>query len=204
MFGATKCRPSAGGGDLGKLKRKAALRLCRSGELSRASRILTSSGLAPANDDTIERLQSKHPCSYDEVEPDEAESDILAPSSPSDAIVLSNAVIVKVLRESPRGSAAGISGWRFEHLKSLLGGSTSNYLVDVISLVASGRLPEFATLVLSASCLIALLKSNGDVRPIAVGEAIRRCAAKAMSSAEGSVFHLLLSDPTWSINSVRN
>ena len=44
-----------------QLRRKAALRLCRCGELSRAARALTSCGIADANEDTIQRLRSKHP-----------------------------------------------------------------------------------------------------------------------------------------------
>ena len=79
------------------------------------------------------------------------------------------------------GSAAGWSGWRFEHLKCLLSGvSTGNLLIEVFSLVASGHIPEFASRALSSSRLIALPKSNGDVRRIAIGEVFRRASARAI------------------------
>ena len=42
-------------------KMKEALRLVKSGELSRAAKLLTSQGLAPATDETIQKLKSKHP-----------------------------------------------------------------------------------------------------------------------------------------------
>ena len=62
----------------------------------------------------------------------------------------------------------------------LSGVVTGNLLIEVLSLIAAGRFPEFASRALSASRLIALPKSNGDVRLIAVGEAFRRVAAKAL------------------------
>ena len=42
-------------------RRKAALRLVKCGELSRAARILTSHGLAPPLEESIQRLKAKHP-----------------------------------------------------------------------------------------------------------------------------------------------
>ena len=42
-------------------RRAAALRLVRCGELSKASRVLTSAGLAPSTADTAKKLAAKHP-----------------------------------------------------------------------------------------------------------------------------------------------
>ena len=150
------------------------LSLSRCGELSRAARSLTSGGLAPANADTVERLKSKHPRRY-------PESTFAEVNSAFDPLSILHDVIAKALQSSPRGSGAGNSGWRFEHLKCLLHGSTTrDILLSTLSQVATGRLPDFAAGALSSSRLIALPKQNGDVRPIAVGEAIRRIAAKAI------------------------
>ena len=41
--------------------RKMAMKLVRSGELSRAARVLVSSGLAPATEETVQKLAAKHP-----------------------------------------------------------------------------------------------------------------------------------------------
>ena len=147
-----------------QLRRKAALRLCRCGELSRAARALTSCGIAYANEDTIQRLRSKHPLSYSS----DGEFENFDSAS-FDSVELPRDIIVNALQRSPRGSSAGCPGWRFEHLKMLLSGVvTGNLLIEVLSLIAAGRFPEFASRALSASRLIALPKSNGDVRPIAV------------------------------------
>ena len=75
------------------------------GELSRAARILTSHGLAPPSEESIQRLRAKHPATLSGV--DEVSS-----------IQLKKSVFLESLRKSPRGSGARPSGWRFEHLKS--------------------------------------------------------------------------------------
>ena len=46
--------------------------------------------------------------------------------------------------------------------------------------IAQGSIPREIAVLLSASRLISLPKSNGDVRPIAVGEVLRRLTARAM------------------------
>ena len=43
----------------------------------------------------------------------------------SHPIVLSKQLLFKVIREFPRGSAAGPSGWQFEHFKFLIKNATS-------------------------------------------------------------------------------
>ena len=47
-------------------------------------------------------------------------------------------------------------------------------------MIAKGRIPSGASTLLSASRLIAIPKSNGDVRPIAIGESLRRLTAKTI------------------------
>ena len=44
-----------------KQLRNAAIRLAKCGELSKSARLLTSKGLAPASDETVQKLISKHP-----------------------------------------------------------------------------------------------------------------------------------------------
>ena len=87
------------------------------------------------------------------------------------------------IRRSPRGTGAGPSGWRYEHLKALLDNcSTADLLHSVCSSIASGTIPESALNLLTASRPIAIPKpiANGDVRPIAIGEALRHLTAKSI------------------------
>ena len=46
-------------------RKRVAIRLLRCGELSRAAKALTSQGLAPANDETLNKLRSNHPSRRD-------------------------------------------------------------------------------------------------------------------------------------------
>lgn len=81
----------------------------------------------------------------------------------------------------PKGSASGPSGWNYEHLKVLIErDTTAESLFSLCDLLAKGHIPDGAAKLLSASCLVALNKPNGDVRPIAIGECIRRLTAKTI------------------------
>ena len=77
-------------------------------ELSRAARIHISSVLASANVETVDKLVPKHPkCSYEvKVAPFHA-----------DQINLNKEHLLSVIRNSPRGLAAGPSWWRYEHFR---------------------------------------------------------------------------------------
>ena len=137
-------------------------RLVKCGELSRAAQVLISPGLAPANDETVEKLVTKHPKRSYEVK--------VTPSHVGQ-INLSNEHLLSVIRNSPRGSAAGPSGWRYEHFRALIENPISaDSLLLVCSTIAQSSVLDSVCKLLSASRLIALPKSGGDVRPIAIGE----------------------------------
>ena len=57
---------------------------------------------------------------------------------------------------------------------------TADCLFSACSAIAQGILPEAASNLLSSSRLIAIPKPNSDVRPIAIGECIRRLTARAL------------------------
>ena len=61
-------------------------------------------------------------------------------------------------------------------------------LIAALSFIAQGKLPDPINRLVSASRLIALPKDNGDVRPIAMGEAMRRLAAKALRQQKKLLF----------------
>ena len=90
----------------------AALRLVRCGELSRASRVLTSAGLAPSTADTAKKLASKHPPSVKSIN--------LLNTPHTAAINLYEKVFYDIVRRSPRVSGVGPSGWRFENFRVLI------------------------------------------------------------------------------------
>ena len=94
-----------------------------------------------------------------------------------------------LVKRLPKGSSAGPSGWRYEHIWALSDSLiTSHHLHAVCAAIASGSLPISIWPLLSSSRLIALSKANGDVQPIAIGETWRRVTARAICFQERKEF----------------
>ncbi len=165
----------------GSSRKNAATRLIRCGEISRAAKILTSPGLAPTSLDTRDKLTAKHPCRSGDLDDNISSNETLFQLSKKD--------LFSSIRGSPRGSGCGPSGWRYEHIRLLLGAcSVSDHLYKACAVIARGHLPHSISSLLSASRLIAVPKKNGDVRPIGVGEVFRRITAKVICNQLKSNF----------------
>ena len=148
----------------GDNRRKTALRLVQSGEISRAARVLTSQGLAPKSD-VLQMLKLKHPVGS--IDSSKVPSGLDMP----DPICLDKSVFVNAIKRSPRGSGCGLSGWRYEHIQILLDNEiTFDSLLSVCNTIASGDVPHTIIPLLSASKLIVLRKTGSDIRPIAIRE----------------------------------
>ena len=84
-------------------------------------------------------------------------------------------------------SAPGPSGLRAQHLLDAVcgaeQGATLHALESVVNILASGKGPRSLSMHLAGASLVALAKENGDVRPIAVGEVLRRLTSKCLCSA---------------------
>jgi len=85
----------------------------------------------------------------------------------------------------PHGSGAGQDGLRPQHLKnciSITAGDASTSLLtsstELVNYLANGHLPTDLRPFLYGAQLHGLCKSNGDLRPIAVGCTYRRLVAK--------------------------
>ena len=162
-------------------QRNSALRLVCYGELSRAARILCSKGLAPATQATVDKLATKHPLQRQIPEYEEPKPDSL--------LNLNQQSLSRLIRSAPRGSGNGPSGWRYEHLRALIADrQICDYLHILCSAIASSSPPKQAITLLSASRLVALPKGVNDVRPIAIGEVLRRITAKAICSEKQTDF----------------
>ena len=161
--------------------RKAALRavrLVRDGELSRAMTALTSEPLAPNDDTTFHKLQAKHP------------SRLLDPSPiatlPSDIKPLTATPedITTALSSFHRGSSGGALGLRPEHLQVAVQyhhdarSDPLGTLTKLTSHMLAGKMPHEVQHCFAGGRLCALHKGEGDVRPIAAGETLRRLASK--------------------------
>lgn len=92
---------------------------------------------------------------------------------------------MKAIKTFPRGSGAGPDGLRPGHLESLLkknaGGAgvrLASTLTEFVNMTLQGEIPAFARKVFYGASLCALFKKHGGIRPIAVGNTLRRLATK--------------------------
>jgi hypothetical protein len=95
--------------------------------------------------------------------------------------------VVAAVRSFRRGSAAGPSGLRGDHLREALGSAHGDevaaHLAEVVQLLVRGDAPLEIAPHMAGAALHALPKPGGDVRPIAVGETLRRLASKCLCQA---------------------
>jgi hypothetical protein len=92
------------------------------------------------------------------------------PTSEEAPAIVTEEILAKVLKGLPQGSAAGLSGWTYEHSKAA---TTSNEHTGVIVLqlvnsIVQGTLTHIPHLLDARLLLVA--KPLGGVRPIAIGE----------------------------------
>ncbi|XP_063538102.1 uncharacterized protein LOC134747408 [Cydia strobilella] len=150
------------------------------GDLRGAVRLLFSdSTLAPANGDTLEALVGKHPSPSRQLnfppEPDLA----------SPFLTVTQEEVVGALGSFYNGSASGLDGLRPQHLKELTsvsagdnGGKLLESLTRLCNFLLRGMVNPQACPYLYGASLCALAKRDGGVRPIAVGNTLRRLVSK--------------------------
>ena len=167
-----------------------ARRAMENGQYKKATQALTSSGLAQASQEVLVEMLAKHP----QVDPP------LIPSDPIPSPVMINeAAVVKALRSFPSGTAPGPSGLRANHLKEAVlcpspdrANGALQALSRVINLLCSGQAPSEVIPHLCGAALFASKKKGGGLRPIAVGEVLRRLTSKCIAKAvKGEAFKVL-------------
>ena len=149
------------------------------GRFSDSIQSLGSSGIHNVNECTIKILEEKHPQIVTNL--NMKNPDI------SSKIKLDENSILRGLKTFPRDSACGPDGLRVEFLKTWCKGVGGEpfmaVLIRFLEAFLEGKfLSEFACFFSSAT-LIPLRKPDGGVRPIAVGEVIRRLAGKCALAA---------------------
>ena len=113
----------------------------------------------------------------------------MTPNATSEPVTLGPTFkILKILRSFPKGTSAGPSGLSVQHLLDAasipLHTSIGDSLKGIVNLMASGKVPKPVATFLAGGRLIALNKGKEgnppDVRPIAVGETLRRLTGKCI------------------------
>ena len=152
-----------------------------------AIRILSSEdSILPFDHETLSRLKLKHPSMHPEA---------VLPSPPdaeetSTALQLTEPQVLKAIQSFPGGSAAGSDLLQPQHLKDLtskVSGEPGAQLLTTITRLCNkmlrGEITKKILPFLYGASLIAFSKPNGGIRPIAIGNTLRRLTAKSAAFA---------------------
>ena len=162
-------------------------RLVRDGQVARGVKALSSPPIAPPSSRNAELLRELHP--HEEV------PDLTGLPTTTERLTVDSRRVEQALRSFGRGAAAGLSGLTADHLLSLItlrGSQVMASLVDVIRQVVDGETGPAGGLLYAAK-LVTLRKQRrgedgswvdtGKIRPIAIGETLRRVAGKVILAA---------------------
>ena len=144
----------------------------------------------------MRELREKHLCN---ASPPDMHA--LGPIGNNTAPSLSSDTVEGAIRSFHRLSGAGPSGLRPLHLQEALCTELRDEVIEhtttLVQLVASGRAPQGVAPWLAGATLTALPKKDGSVRPIAVGETLRRLTGSLckehQDQAKGLLFPLQIS-----------
>ena len=94
------------------------------------------------------------------------------------------ATVDQCLRSFPKGTGAGPSGLRVQHIVDSLclanKEAVLEQLAKTVEFLAAGQAPSEVSAYLAGANLVALKKKCGGLRPIAVGESLRRLVSKCL------------------------
>ena len=155
--------------------------MCGEGALAQACKALHKPApLDPSS--VLDEMKAKHPQAARS--PDTSQL-----GAPNLGLVPQIAVdaVKSALQSSNKHSGDGPSALRPAHLRQALtpahGDQVSEHLTSVINLLIRGQAQADMSRWFCGALLVAVPKKDGSARPIAVGEVLRRLAAKALCSS---------------------
>jgi hypothetical protein len=165
-----------------KLIKKVCLKI-EEGGIRNAMRLLTSNDILASDcDETVKMLQEKHPkAPCDRRSP---------PGTLLESITVSPDTVFDILERFPKASSGGLDRLSPQHLKDMflnvvensVKGENKDILTDFVNFILAGNTPYFIRPVFFGARLVALKKPDGGIRPIAIGNSLRRLCAKLVNS----------------------
>jgi hypothetical protein len=161
---------------------KMAIQHARHSRIGKACSLLSSSGLAPDNAETLHKLQQKHPVCRPPADcSEQIDNDKNPPLQlPQDFNLFG------VLTSFTKGVGTDGTNFRVSHLLDARDAHTpTSYLgalLRVINLLLSGKAADDIREFAAGARLTALVKGDTDIRPIAAGNIFRRIASKCVCS----------------------
>ena len=160
---------------------KRATECAQDARYGKAVAALLSLGTCAVTEDSIKEMQSKHPGA-------------LPPKLPSgtspEPLRFDEDLVRKKVEGFPTGSAAGASGTRPQFFKDILccpnkavGDEALASLTRLTNHMVAGLAPRELAPFIAGAPLMALVKQGGGLRPIAIGETIRRLVSKCCCEA---------------------
>ncbi|GKB94938.1 hypothetical protein Tco_0981075, partial [Tanacetum coccineum] len=154
------------------------------GHYTAAVRVLSSSGVAPYNDATLEDLKTKHPF----------KPPLSLPHISIDHhyLVASPAVVLDIIKSFPRGTSCWRDGLCAQHLMDCLSGAAVvisdelvSFITQVVNLFLDGKCPNTLGEYIVSAHLTPLVKPRGGIHPIAMGTVWRRLVSKVSATMIG-------------------
>jgi len=162
----------------------------RLGNLRKAASLLQAPALLDLTQPVLEQLRNKHPSRPDGPLPDFPGRPAGDPS-PEERDLMDEVgkQYGQAITTASKGSAPGISGWRYEHFQCLLEPSTGPRPVDdgmqhiyaFFDRILIGDLEDWCRDLLRFGKGFALAKPDGGVRPITVTDTFRRLVTRAVA-----------------------
>ena len=130
--------------------------------------------LCDINPDVLESLQSRHPPATSNIE-------IIPIPTNIPSMTTSSQDIQEAIRSFSGSSGGGVDGLRPIHLQDLISEQTAEAgnrlilsLTSLVNTILNGQISDFARIIFFSANLTALRKKDGGIRPIAVGNILRR------------------------------
>jgi len=162
-------------------KFKRAKRLLRAGAPGKAAAALLQHPTITTDEIVLQKLRQLHPPPKDEL-----------PSPPpveAIALPISERTLIRYIKQLPKCSAPGPSGWTYEAIRDVIANATcKDAIVALINDIVTATIPQRAATILISATLVPIAKgqhADSGIRPVAIGEAFYRIATGCLLQEPG-------------------